>query len=93
MTVPGLGLRPLAPAGLIASATDGRTKLDWTPPVGPTPAFYRIYRDGVRLDRTATSTPTYVDPEPNTGALHTYAVSAVSTIFNESVLSAEVVAG
>lgn len=93
LTVPGLGARPNAPTGLAGAVTDGRVHLTWLPPIGVVPIFYRIYRDGVRVDRTATPLPSWTDSEPSQGTPHKYAVTAVSALYNESVVSTEVEAG
>jgi hypothetical protein len=92
-TVPALGPRPSPPPTLNATIDSGRVHLTWTTPTGVVPLFYRIYRDGKRLDRTITATPDWSDPEPVNGTAHTYAVSTVSATFNESVLSGEVTLG
>ena len=93
LVVGGAGVRPGAPLALTASVLNGRVVLSWLPGIGALPAFYRIYRDGVRIDRTATSLPSYVDPVPLDGAVRRYTVTAVSDQFNESVPSNEVTAG
>jgi fibronectin type 3 domain-containing protein len=87
-----LGTRPAAPAGLTASIVDGRVRLQWSGLAVP-PLFYRIYRNGTRIDRTATPEPFYVDGEPFDGVARTYQVSAVGLTFNESTLSAAVTIG
>lgn len=67
---------------------DGTTQLQWNassgdPDSGDYVAFYRIYRDGQRYDRTGLGTDTtYVDPNP--GATHTYQVRAVDSHAAES---------
>lgn len=88
MLVGPIGLRPTAPLALQATKVDGRASLTW---VGPAAGvlFYRIYRDGVRLDRTVGADPVWIDPEILSGA-RTYAVSAVGLTFNESALSTAV---
>jgi hypothetical protein len=91
--VTAAGLRPGPPTALVAAVADGRVSLGWTPPGGLTPMYYRIYRDGQRIDHTATSSPQYVDPQATDGTLHRYTVTAVSTLYNESVFSNEVMAG
>jgi len=91
---------PTAPAGLTgAPAADGSNVVSWTtqgtdPDVSATPpdsvAFYRVYRDGVRFDRTATGTDTsWTDARPGSGT-HTYLLRAVDTHLTESPASASV---
>ncbi len=92
LVISGAGSRPEPPHSLVTTVTNGRVVLAWLP-TGNAPAFYRIYRDGVRIDRTVTDLPYYTDPNVADGQPHRYAVSAVSTAFNESELSAEVIAG
>jgi hypothetical protein len=91
--VPALGPRPNPPTGLTGALVDDRVQLTWTAPSGATPLYYRIYRDGTRIDRTVTNTPSWTDPIPRDGASHQYTVSTVSTSYNESVQSAAVTAG
>lgn len=86
-----LGLRPDPPTALTGIVENGRVKLTWTPPLGLDILFYRIYRDGIRIDRTVSSTPEYVDRDPVDGQPHTYVVTAVGLTFNESLKSNEVV--
>ena len=93
INVGGLGPRPSAPTNLQGSVVGGRVRLTWTAPTGLPPIFYRIYRDGIRIDRTATPSPEWTDAEPSQGNPHTYTVSAVSSSFNESVMSNAVTAG
>ena len=93
LTVGGSGTRPAAPLALTAVVVGGRVSLTWLPGVGALPAFYRIYRDGVRVDRTATDLPAYVDPVALDGTVRRYYVTAVSAQFNESPPSIEVTAG
>jgi hypothetical protein len=93
LDVPALGPRPDPPTGLTGALVDDRVQLTWTAPSGATPLYYRIYRDGTRIDRTVTNTPSWTDPIPRDGASHQYTVSTVSTSYNESVQSAAVTAG
>ena len=87
ITVGGSGLRPEPPTAIVGQIVNGRVSLVWTPPVGLPPIFYRIYRNGVRIDRTATALPTYIDPLAMDGGTRVYTVSSVSAQFNESVVS------
>lgn len=88
ITVSGSGPRPEAPTQLTGSIVNGRVLLNWVAPLGSVPAiFYRIYRNGVRVDRTATSLPTFTDPLAMDGGTRVYTVSSVSAQFNESVVS------
>lgn len=91
---------PTAPAGLTGTAAaDGSNVVNWTiqgtdPDVSATPpdsvAFYRIYRDGVRFDRTASGTDTtWTDARPGSGT-HTYLLRAVDTHLAESPASTSV---
>lgn len=89
---------PTAPSGLTASAAaDGSNVVNWTtqgtdPDAGDNVAFYRVYRDGARYDRTDVGTATtYTDPRPGTGA-HTYHLKAVDTRLAESPASSTVTA-
>jgi prepilin-type N-terminal cleavage/methylation domain-containing protein len=93
MVVSGAGARPGAPQGLVGQLDGGRVSLTWTAPSGNAPLFYRIYRDGVRVNRTATADTNFVDPVVHDGSAHTYQVSAVSDLYNESEPSAGVVMG
>lgn len=93
LVVGDAGLRPGAPLALTAVVVDGRVSLAWLPGAGALPAFYRIYRDGVRIDRTATDLPAYVDPVALDGTTRRYYVTAVSAQFNESLPSNEVTVG
>ena len=91
VNVGGLGPRPNPPTNLQFTIVNGRVKLTWDAPTGQPPIFYRIYRNDVRLDRTATSSPEWIDPDPLQGTVdRVYKVSAVSSQFNESVLSNDV---
>ena len=79
---------PDPPTGLTGTATADGLKLDWVAPSsGPTPAFYRIYRDGYdltrRYDRTGDAATTYTDPDRTSGS-HTYYVTAVTANLTES---------
>jgi prepilin-type N-terminal cleavage/methylation domain-containing protein len=91
LTVSSLGVQPSAPATVQASVVDGRVQLSWTPSVVGPALFYRIYRDGVRLDHTVSPTPSYVDADPGATTSHRYAISAVGATYNESPLSPELV--
>jgi prepilin-type N-terminal cleavage/methylation domain-containing protein len=95
VTVPPAATAPPAPTNLTA-ATDPSVGLPWltwtqaaaTPPV----LFFRIYRDpasspptlGDRYAYTATSDPTWSDPDPGSATQHDYWVSTVDSSFNES---------
>jgi type II secretory pathway pseudopilin PulG len=86
--------RPDPPSALVGQIVNGRVQLAWTPPSGgQTPIFYRIYRDGVRIDRTATALPTFTDPVAMDGGARVYTVTSVNDRFNESVLSNAVTVG
>jgi prepilin-type N-terminal cleavage/methylation domain-containing protein len=100
ITNAGGGTAPDAPTGLTASVVDGKPTLTWTAPAtvpqGPI-RFYRIYRDtgtgvGDRYDETVTNSPNYVDPNPGSTTAHRYWVSAIDHNFNESPVSAPVLA-
>ena len=66
---------------------DGSNTLNWTQPAQPGDAdtgdfiaFDRIYRDGVRFDRTGAGTDsTFTDPLPDASDVHTYYVTTVDT--------------
>jgi hypothetical protein len=90
LVVGGAGVRPGAPLTLNAVVVAGRVVLTWLPGIGSPPIFYRIYRDGVRVDRTATALPTFTDPVALDGNPHRYTVTAVSSQYNESEPSNEV---
>jgi len=83
------GGQPDPPAGAItATSTEGGVRLDWNAPdSGPTPQFYRVYRNGTGFDdRYAVVTDgdrSFVDS--GTGS-NQYWVSAVDQDFNESEL-------
>lgn len=49
-------------------------------------SFYRIYRDGIRYDRTSTTATTFTDATPG-NVVRVYTVTAVDSSFNESDLS------
>jgi type II secretory pathway pseudopilin PulG len=88
--LPGVPLS--APTNVTMSIVDGQPRLDWTGVTGA--SFYRIYRDtgttlGDRYDQTITSSPTYTDPSPGSGA-HTYWVTAIGSTFDESAPSSPV---
>ena len=94
LVVAGAGLRPGAPLSLVAVNVNGQVVLTWLVGLGlAQPAFYRIYRDGVRVDRTATSLPTFTDPVALDGATRRYTVTGVSSQYNESAHSNEVTVG
>jgi prepilin-type N-terminal cleavage/methylation domain-containing protein len=85
-----LNSAPGAPSGLSALwAAGGAITLTWTPSagdpnLGDSVHFYRIYRDGVRYDRTALGTDTtWTDTGVGSGS-HTYQVTAVDTHLAES---------
>ncbi len=87
---------PTAPSGLTGSAAaDGSNVVNWTtqgtdPDAGDSVAFYRVYRDGARYDRTDLGTDsTYSDPSPGSGT-HTYYLKAVDTHLAESRASSTV---
>jgi len=81
---------PAAPSGLTAQwAAGGAITLTWTasagdPNLGDSVSFYRIYRDGVRYDRTALGTDTSWTDTDVGGTSHTYQVTAVDTHLAES---------
>lgn len=84
---------PTAPSGLTGTAAaDGSNVLSWPTPgadadTGDSVSFYRVYRDGVRYDRTALGTDaTWTDGTPGSGP-HTYFVKAVDTHLAESPAS------
>ncbi|MCA1707171.1 MAG: hypothetical protein LC808_29450 [Actinobacteria bacterium] len=87
---------PTAPSGLTSSAAaNGSNVVNWTtqgtdPDAGDRVAFYRVYRDGARYDRTDLGTDTtYTDPRPGVG-VHTYYLKAVDTHLAESPASSTV---
>ena len=86
--------QPGAPLAVAAVVLNGRVTLTWLPGVGvgaAEPSFYRIYRDGVRVDRTVGKLPlSFTDPVALDGNVHRYTVTAVNDTFNESGHSAEV---
>ena len=92
LVVGGAGVRPGAPLAVTATVLNGRVTLAWLPGIGSPPIFYRIYRDGVRVDRTATALPTFTDPLPLDGTVRRYTITAVSSQYNESLQSEEVTA-
>lgn len=61
----------------------GQPRLSWTAPASGTVAFYRIYRDGSRYDRTSDAATSFTDESAGAGA-HFYWVTAVDPTFNES---------
>jgi len=68
--------------------------LSWTvgsdPDAGDSVAFYRVYRDGVRFDRTGLGTDTtFTDPNVAAGT-HTYYLTSVDTHLRESPVTASV---
>lgn len=93
MVVSAAGPRPDPPTAPVATVVAGRVSLSWTPPGGLTPLFYRVYRNGERIDRTATDAPEFVDPLATDGTLRRYTITAVSHFYNESAFSTEVIAG
>jgi len=87
---------PTAPTGLTGTAAaSGSNDVSWTTQgtdadAGDSVAFYRVYRDGVRFDRTATGTDTtWTDARPGSGT-HTYLLRAVDTRLAESPSSTSV---
>lgn len=77
--------RPAKPTlPLTVTTQDSRPVLSWgAPATGPAPSFYRIYRDGVRYDRTADASTTFTDSSAGT-VTHDYWITAVDSTFNES---------
>jgi len=65
------------------TTVNGFPKLQWNPPSSGSVAFYRIYRDGSRYDRTTGTSPFYTD-EGGGSSAHFYWVTAVNNTFNES---------
>ena len=47
-------------------------------------SFYRVYRNGVRYDRTSDASTTFVDSSPLMSGTNEYYVTAVDSTFNES---------
>lgn len=96
----GTPAAPDPPTGLTAvENSDDTATLTWTPPSGgATPAFYRIYRDGVGFDSrydvlrasSCSTTCTYTDSDR--AEQHTYYVTAVggSTVGSDMAESPEV---
>jgi hypothetical protein len=89
-------LPPSPPSGLVASTSpEGAVVLSWTaspgdPDLGDSVASYRIYRDGVRYDRTGLGTDTtWTDPALD-GAGHSWTVTAVDTTLAESAAAGPV---
>ncbi len=90
LTSTGAGPRPDQPTGLAATVQNNLAHLTWTAPASGSVAFYRIYRDGVRIaDRVArtASSATLFDDVTWGGTGHTYRVAAVGPSYNESALS------
>ena len=90
LTIGAAGARPAAPAGpLTVQTVNDEPKLTWSPPPSGSVLFYRIYRDGSglddRYDRTTGGATTYVDEAPGSVG-HSYRVTAVNSVFNESNL-------
>jgi hypothetical protein len=81
---------PAAPSGLSAQwAAAGAIGLTWAPSagdpnLGDSVSFYRIYRDGVRYDRTSLGTDTSWTDTAVGGTTHSYQVTAVDTHLAES---------
>ncbi len=75
--------RPHSPIGLAVVTVAGHPVLSWLPSLLGGASFYRIYRDGVRYDRTTAGSLTYTDGDPGGGG-HTYWVTAVDSTYNES---------
>ena len=77
--------RPAPPTGpLTATTQDSRPVLSWNAPAsGPAPAFYRIYRDATRYDRTTGPVRTFTDSSAGTTE-HQYWITAIDSTFNES---------
>jgi len=81
---------PAAPSGLSAQwAAAGAIALTWTPSagdpnLGDSVSFYRVYRDGVRYDRTSLGTDTTWTDTAVGGTSHSYQVTAVDTHLAES---------
>lgn len=79
----------------VTNLSDGTTQLNFNvspgdPDTGDYVAFYRIYRDGQRYDRTGSGTDTtYVDPNPG-GTTHTYQITAVDSHEEESAKTSAV---
>ena len=78
---------PEAPAGLNAVPGTRSIELVWDSSKEADFAFYRIYRDNVRVADSVT-TPAYSDRDVAGGAKHSYQVTAVDTAGNESARSA-----
>ena len=90
--VSNTNVRPNPPTGFTATSPgDGTVELTWSDPVDPpageagdTVRYYRIYRDGERLDRTGSGTETsFVDTDPGPGT-HSYSVTTVDSQLAES---------
>ena len=94
--VPGTNEPPTAPAQVEATISDdGLPLISWEASNDPNEIrFYRIYRDGTeyasRFDKTGDGTTlSWTDRDPKGGG-HTYYVSAVDNLFNESAPSGPV---
>jgi prepilin-type N-terminal cleavage/methylation domain-containing protein len=85
------------PPNLTSQVEDGLPTLGWdpaTPRTGGSILFYRIYRDPAssppnlaftdRYDFTTSNSPVYTDPTPGSTTCHTYYVTAVDDMYNES---------
>lgn len=80
---------PATPAGLTAVPGTKSIELVWDRSAEADFAFYRLYRDNLRL-ADAVQSPSYSDKDVVAGAKHTYQVTAVDTAGNESARSVPV---
>ena len=84
MTIGAPSPRPTPPPWPLNLTTfNGLPRLSWSPPSSGTVAFYRIYRDGTRYDRTSDASTSFTDASAGSSA-HFYWITAVDSTFNES---------
>ena len=85
LTVGPASARPAPPRSPLTITTiNNRPQLSWTAPSSGSVSFYRVYRNGIRYDRTSDASTTFVDSSPLMSGDNEYYVTAVDSTFNES---------
>jgi dipeptidyl aminopeptidase/acylaminoacyl peptidase len=79
------------------SASEG-VQLNWAAPAGAVPVdkdvwFYRVFRDGTKINEVAGNATRYLDANSTVGQKHTYHLVAVNYFFQPSAASSRVTVG